>query len=117
LPPFALLRPTSVHDVVAALDGEANPVLLAGGTDLVAAFNEGLMPGTLIDLSRVAALRRVEHAQGELRIGESAHPFHRHARRQRDGAARAVRRLGPTVGARRATRVRRSRRCSHVGAC
>jgi aerobic carbon-monoxide dehydrogenase medium subunit len=69
LPPFALRRPSSVHEVVAALDGEAHPVLLAGGTDLVAAFNEGLMPGTLIDLSRVAALRRVEHSQGELRIG------------------------------------------------
>lgn len=69
LAPFALRRPSSVGDVVAALDGEAHPVLLAGGTDLVAAFNEGLMPGTVIDLARVAELRRIEHAQGELRIG------------------------------------------------
>jgi aerobic carbon-monoxide dehydrogenase medium subunit len=69
LPPFALRQPTSVAEVVAALDGEANPVLLAGGTDLVAAFNEGLTPGTLIDLSRVAALRGITFAEGELRIG------------------------------------------------
>lgn len=69
LAPFALRRPSSVQDVVAVLASEPNPVLLAGGTDLVAAFNEGLEPGTLIDLSRVKALRRIEHAQGELRIG------------------------------------------------
>ncbi len=69
LPPFALRQPTSVAEVVAALDGESNPVLLAGGTDLVAAFNEGLTPGTLIDLSRVAALRNMAFADGELRIG------------------------------------------------
>jgi aerobic carbon-monoxide dehydrogenase medium subunit len=69
LPPFALMQPSSVAEVVTALDGEANPVLLAGGTDLVAAFNEGLAPGTLIDLSRVAALRGISFAEGALRIG------------------------------------------------
>ncbi len=69
LPPFALLRPASVRDVVAALADEAHPVLLAGGTDLVAAFNEGLTPGTLIDLSRVDEVRRIEHTRGGLRIG------------------------------------------------
>ena len=69
LPPFALLRPAQLDEAVAALREADRPVLLAGGTDLVAAFNEGLMPGTLIDLSRIDALRRIELADEGLRIG------------------------------------------------
>lgn len=69
LPSFALLRPTTVDEAVAALCELERPVLLAGGTDLVAAFNEGLSPDTLIDLTRIEALRRIEVADGQLRIG------------------------------------------------
>lgn len=69
LPPFGLLRPGHVDEVIAALGTQPRPVLMAGGTDLVAAFNEGLMPGTLIDLSRIESLRRIEVTGHELRIG------------------------------------------------
>ena len=69
LPPFGLLRPLSVASAAAALRDHERAVPLAGGTDLVAAFNEGLMPGVVVDLSRVEALRAIEHRGGELRIG------------------------------------------------
>ena len=69
LPTFALLRPASVADAVAALRDHERAVPMAGGSDLVAAFNEGLTPGVLVDLARIDALRRIEHRGGELRIG------------------------------------------------
>ena len=69
LPSFALLRPASVADAVAALQDHERAVPMAGGSDLVAAFNEGLAPGLLIDLARIDTLRCIEHRGGELRIG------------------------------------------------
>ncbi len=69
LAPFKLHRPQTLAQALAALyDGE-RPVLLAGGTDLVAAFNEGLQPCELICLAGVPELHRVEGFEQGLRIG------------------------------------------------
>jgi aerobic carbon-monoxide dehydrogenase medium subunit len=69
LPPFALLRPAHAADAAAALRDHERAVALAGGTDLVAAFNEGLAPTLLVDLSRIGALRRIELDGDRLSIG------------------------------------------------
>lgn len=71
LPPFGLVQPGTVAEVLQALRSHERPVLLAGGTDLVAAFNEGVTPGTLVDLSKVEALRRIESTGQVLRIGST----------------------------------------------
>lgn len=69
LAPLRLWRPTSIADAVVCLKRCEAPVLLAGGTDLVAQFNEGLSPRSLIDLSRVDAMRQLHQRDGVLQIG------------------------------------------------
>ena len=69
LPRLALLQPHDVAEAVAVLAEAEDPIVLAGGTDLVARFNEGLQPRELVDLSRLAELRSIEFASGALRIG------------------------------------------------
>ena len=69
LPSFKLIRPASVEQTLQALREADQPVLLAGGTDLVAAFNEGLAPNELITLARVEALRGITLDGRSLRIG------------------------------------------------
>ncbi len=82
LAPLDALHARSVGDAVAALADTEQPCVLAGGTDLPAKFNEGYAPKTLIDISRLAALREITEATGELRIGAlvthfegAAHPL------------------------------------------
>lgn len=68
LPPFSLFQPRSVDEAVACLAAEGS-VVMAGGTDLVARYNEGLAPGRLVDVSGVEELRGVEMHGSLLRIG------------------------------------------------
>ena len=69
LAPFKLYQPGSVAEALAALATVENPVLLAGGTDLVACFNEGLNPLAIVDLARVEELRSIEADSHLLDIG------------------------------------------------
>ena len=69
LPRLKLYEPRSVAETLDALGRAGNPVLLSGGTDLVARFNEGLSPGELINLAQVAELRTVCVDACHLRIG------------------------------------------------
>lgn len=69
LAPMRLWRPASVQAALGCLAQCDEPVLLAGGTDLVAQYNEGLSPRSLVDLSRIDALRQLHHDDGVLRIG------------------------------------------------
>lgn len=69
LPKIALYQPGNVAEALDALSRAGNPVVLSGGTDLVACFNEGLRPGELIDLAHVAELRTVTTDARNLRIG------------------------------------------------
>jgi carbon-monoxide dehydrogenase medium subunit len=68
--PAPLHRPTTIAAALALLaDTGTPPVLVAGGTDLCAQFNEGLQPGAMIALDRIAALREISATAEELRIG------------------------------------------------
>jgi carbon-monoxide dehydrogenase medium subunit len=69
LAPLRLWRPASISDAVACLDRCEQPVLLAGGTDLVAQYNEGLAPGALIDISGIRAMRQLRQQDGVMHIG------------------------------------------------
>ncbi|HXY05864.1 MAG TPA: 4-hydroxybenzoyl-CoA reductase subunit beta [Burkholderiaceae bacterium] len=70
MPVFQLLRPTCVADAIAARAGAKSARFLAGGTDLLANMRRGLVASdTLIDLSAIAELRRIEADAGGLRIG------------------------------------------------
>jgi carbon-monoxide dehydrogenase medium subunit len=69
LAPMRLWQPVSVADALVCLTQCDNPVPMAGGTDLVAQYNEGLAPRSLIDISRIAELRRVRQHEGRLHIG------------------------------------------------
>ncbi len=69
LAPIRLWQPSSIADAVACLDRCEEPVLLAGGTDLVAQYNEGLAPRSLIDISRIDAMRQLHQQDGVLHIG------------------------------------------------
>lgn len=62
--------PTTVDDVVAALETAPHAVLLAGGTDLMVAVNAGLLnPAAVIALGRVAALRAWARDGSDLVLG------------------------------------------------
>lgn len=69
LAPMRLWRPGSVADAVTCLTDCERPVVLAGGSDLVAQFNEGLMPCELVDISRIDAMTRLRQDAGVLHIG------------------------------------------------
>ena len=68
-PPVAVHRPTTCEAALAALATLDHPVLVAGGTDLCAQYNEGLQPGALVALDRIAALRTVAVDRDAVRIG------------------------------------------------
>lgn len=62
--------PVTVADLVRACAEAPGAVLLAGGTDVMVDVNEGrLRPEAVIDVSRVAELRRWSVEDGWLRIG------------------------------------------------
>jgi carbon-monoxide dehydrogenase medium subunit len=69
LPKLRLFQPRSVAETLAALGQAEKPVLLSGGTDLVARFNEGLDPAEIVSLAQVAELRSVTAHERGLRIG------------------------------------------------
>ncbi len=69
LPPFELMRPSSVAEAVSALTSAERPAVLAGGTDLPARFNEGFAPSRLVDISRIEPLRQIVSEAGTLSIG------------------------------------------------
>lgn len=69
LPPLLLQQPASVAAALACLQASEVPVVVAGGTDLVACWNEGLPARTLVDISALDELRGVQQDQGLLRIG------------------------------------------------
>ena len=69
LPPFKLYRPRNIAQVMEVLGNVEGAALLAGGTDLVAAFNEGLRPSALVSLALVEELRGVQRTAQNLRIG------------------------------------------------
>ena len=69
LPPFKLYRPASIAETLALLADADNPVLLAGGTDLVAGFNQGLCPAELISLAGIDSLGVIKPDPDTLTIG------------------------------------------------
>ncbi len=71
LPPFRLLRPSSVAEATAALAADAEALPLGGGTDLIPNLRRGLgRPSALVDLTAVAGLAAiVAEKDGSLRIG------------------------------------------------
>ena len=69
LPRFRLVRATGVAEALDALASAPDVAILAGGTDLPARFNEGFAPSTVVDISRIEPLKRIEHRDGALVIG------------------------------------------------
>ena len=67
-PPARVARPDRLADAVALL-AEPGAVALAGGTDLCAAYNEGLAPFCLVALDRLPELGGIAIDTTELRIG------------------------------------------------
>ena len=72
MPVFQLLRPTRVAEAVAARAAARGARFLAGGTDLLANMRHGLVGcDTLIDLTAIAELRRIDADRDGLRIGSA----------------------------------------------
>lgn len=70
LPQFKLLTPTTLPEAVAALNSAPNAMACAGGTDLVVQLRKGLTEAeTLVDISRISALKTCETTDAGLRIG------------------------------------------------
>lgn len=97
LMPLRLWQPASVAEAMACMAQSAHPVVLAGGTDLVAQYNEGLTPSDLIDISRMDALRQLRQDDGVWHIGalvtHDAGSAHAQLRSQVPGFARAWSRI------------------------
>ncbi len=68
------LRPESLDELFTVLRARPDARLLAGGTDLLVRLRKaGDMPGTVVDLKRIAALRAdVTRVDGFVRIGARA---------------------------------------------
>ena len=70
LPQFRLVRPRDLAAATAALAGDPNARVLAGGTDLVANLRDGLgSPSILVDLAGIEELASIGHSPQETRIG------------------------------------------------
>lgn len=69
-------RPTTMAEVLALRADEPGALLLAGGTDLGVGLAEGQRPPTVICLSGVADLARVEQTPDGVRVG-AAVPYER----------------------------------------
>jgi 4-hydroxybenzoyl-CoA reductase subunit beta len=82
LPEFALVRPTTLDDVIKTRATHPDSRLLGGGTDLVVNIRRGIVaPNVLIDVNHVAELRALRADTNALEIGAavtltelSAHP-------------------------------------------
>jgi CO/xanthine dehydrogenase FAD-binding subunit len=71
IPPFEYRSPETLTEACRVL-GEWGPRgrIIAGGTDLVISLRKGeSQPQILIDVTRIPELRRVEEAEGKIRIG------------------------------------------------
>jgi 4-hydroxybenzoyl-CoA reductase subunit beta len=70
LPEFALVRATTLADVVKARAANPDSKLLGGGTDLVVNIRRGIVaPPTLIDVNNVAELRAIKADARAIEIG------------------------------------------------
>ncbi|MFQ3665431.1 MAG: xanthine dehydrogenase family protein subunit M [Sphingomonadaceae bacterium] len=70
---FALVQPTTVAAARSALDSGGDAAFLAGGHTLIPAMKAGLRAvETLVDLSQVAGLDRIERAGDRLVVGAMA---------------------------------------------
>lgn len=68
LPPFRLLRPTTVREALDWVNDDRMPY--AGGTELLLAMKEGLLrPSHLVDLKGIDSLREVRESTREVSIG------------------------------------------------
>lgn len=85
LPDFALFRPGTVAEAVAAVDEDHVP--LCGGTELLLVMSLGMtQPEALVDVGRLDELRRLQVADGELVIGAAV--THREVHRSPDVRSR-----------------------------
>src|SRR6185312_14451645 len=70
LPPFDVVRPRSLDEVIAARAAHAESRLLGGGTDLVVNIRRGIVaPPVLIDVNDVPVLRAIKADARALEIG------------------------------------------------
>ena len=70
LPPFALVRPRTLDDIVKAFAEHPDGRLLGGGTDLVVNIRRGIVaPPVLIDVNHVAELRTIAADADTIDIG------------------------------------------------
>jgi 2-furoyl-CoA dehydrogenase FAD binding subunit len=89
-PPFAYVRPATLDDVLAELEG-GDAKVLAGGQSLVPVLAMRLgRPATLVDINSVAELHGFEAVAGSLRIGAAV--------RQRTVERAAETRAVPLIG-------------------
>ena len=93
------LQPQTLDDALALLaEHGANARLVAGGTDVVVELSRGIRPtATLIDITAIPGLRRVELADGDHLPRRADHPQRRH-------------RLAPCAGSGRCRWLRRAGR-------
>ena len=69
LPAMRVFEPATIDEAVAVLERDDVPIVVAGGTDLVAQFNEGVTPVGLLAIRGIDDLRTITVADGHLRIG------------------------------------------------
>ncbi|MFI5169121.1 MAG: FAD binding domain-containing protein, partial [Vicinamibacterales bacterium] len=68
-----LLRPRSPAEALRLLDAHRDALPIAGGTDLMVAWNAGALAGrTFLDLSTLAGWRRIRATQKALVVGALA---------------------------------------------
>src|SRR5439155_15443891 len=72
LPEFALLRATTLDEVVKARASHPDSRLLGGGTDLVVNIRRGIVaPPVLIDVNHVEELRCIKADVNSIEVGAS----------------------------------------------
>jgi len=70
LPPFDLVHPRTLHELIEARAAHADSRLLGGGTDLMVNIRRGIVaPPVLIDINGVAELRDLKADARVLEIG------------------------------------------------
>src|SRR5262249_42900066 len=70
LPPFTVLHPQSLDDVLKARAAHPDSRMLGGGTDLIVNIRRGILaPPVLIDINGVAELRAIKADAKSLEIG------------------------------------------------
>ncbi len=72
IPSFALLRPASAEQAVAAALPEGRSAFMAGGLDLIDRMKTGIAYDRLIFLDGIASLKGIRRAEGKIVIGALA---------------------------------------------